>query len=136
MIEAFCGVRAQWQGVAAARTISRRPLRIISVGAGVQSTTLLLLSLAREVETDVAVFCRHRMGAGPVYRHVARLETLCARQRLLCSWCAPATFATRLGRKDFFEAPDYLLGERWIEGDGTAAVHPPAHDRADPSEGS
>lgn len=50
------------------------PLRALSLGAGVQSTTLLLMSLSGEVEPfDVAVFADTQAEPREVYDHLAKL---------------------------------------------------------------
>lgn len=53
------------------------PVRVLSLGAGVQSTTVLLMALAGEIEPiDAAIFADTGDEPEPVYRH---LETLAAR---------------------------------------------------------
>lgn len=52
-----------------------KPLRALSLGAGVQSTTLLLMSLRGEVEPfDVAVFADTQSEPAEVYAHLAKLS--------------------------------------------------------------
>ncbi len=54
---------------------SRRLLRILALGAGVQSSTLLLMSLAGELpRLDAAVFADTQFEPRAVYDHLARLE--------------------------------------------------------------
>lgn len=54
---------------------NRHPLRILSLGAGVQSTTLLLMALAGEIERpDHVIFSDTGWEPKQVYEHLARLE--------------------------------------------------------------
>src|SRR6266540_5820245 len=51
------------------------PLRILSLGAGIQSSTLLLMSLAGELpRLDAAVFADTGWEPKAVYQHLDRLE--------------------------------------------------------------
>jgi hypothetical protein len=51
------------------------PLRILSLGAGVQSTTVLLMALAGEIEPiDAAIFADTGWEPAAVYTHLERLE--------------------------------------------------------------
>jgi hypothetical protein len=55
------------------------PLRVLSLGAGVQSTTLLLLALEGELpRPDLVVFADTQWEPAAVYRHLAYLEGLMA----------------------------------------------------------
>ncbi len=55
------------------------PLRVLSLGAGVQSSTLLLLALEGELPTpDLVVFADTQWEPAAVYRHLAYLEGLMA----------------------------------------------------------
>lgn len=54
-----------------------KPLRILSLGAGVQSTTLLHMMIAGEVEpADHVIFADTGWEPKPVYAHLAKLEAL------------------------------------------------------------
>lgn len=54
-----------------------RPLRILSLGAGVQSTTLLHMMIAGEVEpANHVIFADTGWEPKPVYTHLAKLEAL------------------------------------------------------------
>jgi hypothetical protein len=54
-------------------------LRVLSLGAGVQSTTLLLLALDHVISAfDFAVFAHPRWDTREVYDHLSRLEALSA----------------------------------------------------------
>jgi hypothetical protein len=54
-----------------------KPLRILSLGAGVQSTTLLHMMIAGEIEKpDHVIFADTGWEPKPVYDHLAKLETL------------------------------------------------------------
>jgi len=53
------------------------PLRVLSLGAGVQSTTLLLMILEGELEpVDHIIFADTGYEPEPVYQHLAYLKTL------------------------------------------------------------
>lgn len=53
-----------------------RPLRILSLGAGVQSTTVALMAERGEIEPiDCAIFADTQSEPGPVYRHLAWLTS-------------------------------------------------------------
>ena len=53
------------------------PLRILSLGAGVQSTTLLHMMIAGEIEpADHVIFADTGWEPKPVYAHLAKLEAL------------------------------------------------------------
>ena len=54
-----------------------KPLRILSLGAGVQSTTLLHMMIAGEIEpADHVIFADTGWEPKPVYAHLTKLETL------------------------------------------------------------
>ena len=54
-----------------------KPLRVLSLGAGVQSTTLLLMMLHGEIERpDHVVFADTGWEPQKVYEHLAKLETM------------------------------------------------------------
>ena len=54
-----------------------KPLRILSLGAGVQSTTLLHMMIAGEIEpADHVIFADTGWEPKPVYVHLAKLEAL------------------------------------------------------------
>jgi len=56
------------------------PLRVLSLGAGVQSTTVLLMMLAGELEKpDHIVFADTGWEPQPVYEHLKRLKTMIAK---------------------------------------------------------
>lgn len=56
-----------------------RPLRILSLGAGVQSTTLLLMSIEGVLpKLDAAIFADTQWEPKAVYQHLGRLATLAA----------------------------------------------------------
>jgi hypothetical protein len=53
-------------------------LRVLSLGAGVQSTTLLLMSLAGELEPlDLVIFADTGWEPAAIYEHLERLEERC-----------------------------------------------------------
>src|SRR5688572_21082263 len=53
-------------------------LRVISLGAGIQSSTLLYLAIAGELEADAAVFADTQWEPARVYEHLDKLEALAA----------------------------------------------------------
>lgn len=54
-----------------------KPLRILSLGAGVQSTTLLLMMIHNEIEpADHVIFADTGWEPEPVYQHLNKLEQL------------------------------------------------------------
>ncbi len=61
-------------------TGSRRALRVLSLGAGVQSTALLLMGIHGEFgdRPDVAIFADTRSEPAGVYRHLDWLREFCA----------------------------------------------------------
>jgi hypothetical protein len=53
----------------------KQPMRILSLGAGVQSTTLLYMAIAGEIETfDAAIFADTGWEPRAVYEHVEKLK--------------------------------------------------------------
>lgn len=54
-------------------------VRILSLGAGVQSTTLLLMACAGDLQIDRAIFADTRWEPSAVYAHLTRLESEAAR---------------------------------------------------------
>lgn len=62
------------------QTDTAEPLRIISLGAGVQSTTMLLMSLYGELpRVEHAIFADTQDEPAEVYRHLDKLETECVK---------------------------------------------------------
>ena len=60
-----------------------KPLRILSLGAGVQSTTLLHMMIAGEVEpADHVIFADTGWEPQPVYAHLAKLEALMEKHQI------------------------------------------------------
>lgn len=53
-----------------------RTFHVLSLGAGVQSTTLYLLAMAGEIPCDVAIFADTQDEAEAVYRHLEWLQSL------------------------------------------------------------
>jgi hypothetical protein len=61
-----------------AETPAKRPLRVLSLGAGVQSTTLLRMTIAGELEpADHAIFADTGWEPPAVYRHLEQLKKEC-----------------------------------------------------------
>ena len=57
--------------------IDRKPLRVLSLGAGVQSTSVLLMSAAGELpRLDAAIFADTGWEPRPVYTHLAKLQAV------------------------------------------------------------
>lgn len=59
-----------------------RPLRVISLGAGVQSTALLMLALEGEEPADAAIFADTGWEPRAVYEHLEQLTVLAAMRGL------------------------------------------------------
>ena len=60
-----------------------KPLRILSLGAGVQSTTLLHMMIAGEIEmADHVIFADTGWEPEPVYAHLAKLEALMEKHKI------------------------------------------------------
>lgn len=77
-----------------------RPLRVLSLGAGVQSTTVLLMSLAGEIEPfDVAVFADTQAEPAEVYTHLEKLTAEAERQGLRDEQPAEWAEAVRVDRE-------------------------------------
>lgn len=53
-------------------------VRILSLGAGVQSTTLLLMAVEGEISIDAAIFADTGWEPRAVYEHLSHIETLAA----------------------------------------------------------
>ena len=63
--------------------MTKKPLRILSLGAGVQSTTLLHMMIAGEIErADHVIFADTGWEPKPVYEHLAKLETLMSKHNM------------------------------------------------------
>lgn len=60
-----------------------KPLRILSLGAGVQSTTLLHMMIAGEIEmADHVIFADTGWEPKPVYKHLEKLEALMEKHKI------------------------------------------------------
>jgi hypothetical protein len=64
--------------------VTNKPLRILSLGAGVQSTTLLYMMVKGEIELpDHVIFSDTGWEPKPVYEHLAKLEELMQQHNIL-----------------------------------------------------
>lgn len=53
-------------------------LKVLSLGAGIQSSTLLYMAASGEIEADAAVFADTQWEPGRVYEHLEKLKTIAA----------------------------------------------------------
>lgn len=53
-----------------------KPMRILNLGAGVQSTTLYLMAVRGEIAIDCAIFADLKEEPAPVYRHLEWMQSL------------------------------------------------------------
>jgi hypothetical protein len=92
------------------------PLRVLSLGAGVQSTTLLMLIFDGEISADAAIFADTGWEPRAVYDHLERLRALCDDAALpLHIVSAGRSIRTVDGDTTAGRPPLYLRGEH---GDG------------------
>jgi hypothetical protein len=87
------------------------PLRLLSLGAGVQSTTLLLLILEDEVDADGAIFADTGWEPRAVYEHLARLQALCEDHEFPLYVVSNGNVRDTGGGKDYYDLPYFLLNE-------------------------
>lgn len=109
------------------------PLRVLSLGAGVQSTALLMLILEGEVACDAAVFADTGWEPAAVYGHLEQLRALAAMRGFPLYVVSNGNIRDTTARDDFYHAPYYLrspcsecasLGElpwRWVTDRGEGA---------------
>ena len=88
-------------------------VRVLSLGAGVQSTTLFLMSLAGEVEPfDLAIFADTQAEPAEVYAHLAKLVDHGERHGLLVETVTAGSLTERLldpTRRDGIQVPAFIV---------------------------
>src|SRR5512142_213642 len=84
-----------------------QPLRIISLGAGVQSTALLLLALHGEVAADAAIFADTGWEPAAVYAHLERLRALAAARGFPIHVVRNGDIRDTRQQQAFYDAPYY-----------------------------
>jgi hypothetical protein len=92
------------------------PIRVLSLGAGVQSTALLMLILNGEVECDAAVFADTGWEPAAVYEHLGRLRTLAADRGFPVYVVQAGDIRDTERQKAFYDAPYFLLQPDGTEG--------------------
>lgn len=95
-------------GNAAALTPTEEPLRILSLGAGVQSTALLMLVLDGEVQADAAIFADTGWEPAAVYAHLEQLRVLAAMRGFPVYVVSNGNIRNTASQTDFYDAPYYL----------------------------
>jgi hypothetical protein len=91
-----------------------KPLRVLSLGAGVQSTALLMLVLEGEVHADAAIFADTGWEPAAVYEHLGRLEVLAAMRGFPLFRVQSGDIRDTERQQAFYDAPYFLL-----HGDGS-----------------
>jgi hypothetical protein len=86
-------------------------LHVLSLGAGVQSTTVLMLAFEREIPCDAVIFADTGWEPQAVYDHLERLKTLAADNGLPIHIVSAGNIRDTERRKDFYDIPYYLLNE-------------------------
>lgn len=85
-------------------------LRVLSLGAGVQSTTVLLMSLRGELDPiDHAIFANTGWEPRAVYDHLARLREECDRAGVPLHVVSNGSIRDTERQDRFFDAPFFLL---------------------------
>lgn len=88
-----------------------KPLRVISLGAGVQSTAMLLLALDGEIEADAAVFADTGWEPAAVYTHLEQVTALAAMRGLPVYHVQSGNIRDTERQKAFYDAPYFLLSD-------------------------
>lgn len=91
------------------------PLRILSLGAGVQSTTLLQLCIEGEIPCDAAIFADTGWEPRAVYDHLETLKPLAANAGIPVHVVSEGNIRDTQGRA-FFNIPYFLVGENGEHG--------------------
>ena len=124
---------------------SRRPvaeprLRVLSLGAGVQSTTLALMAAAGEMPMpDCAIFADTQWEPAAVYEHLAKLEATLPFPIYKVTAGAYVTrrwLESTSGGKRFAAIPWFTLSPRGKPGIGRPAMHQGIQTASDPEKGS
>jgi hypothetical protein len=89
--------------------MTHTPLRVLSLGAGVQSSTVLLLALHGELDPlDAAIFADTGWEPRAVYEHLDRLRAECDRAGLPLHVVSAGNIRDTERQKAFYDAPYYL----------------------------
>lgn len=91
-------------------------LRVLSLGAGVQSTALLMLVLDGELEVDAAIFADTGWEPRAVYEHLESLKVLAAMKGLPLHIVSAGNIRDTTRQKDFYDAPYFLRHPDGSEG--------------------
>lgn len=92
------------------------PVKILSLGAGVQSTALLMLALDGEVDVDAAVFADTGWEPRAVYEHLEQIEALAAMRGLPIYRVSRGNIRDTSRQSDFHDAPYFLRQADGSEG--------------------
>lgn len=85
------------------------PLRILSLGAGTQSTALLMLVLAGEVEADAAIFADTGWEPQSVYEHLDQLEVIARMRDFPVYRVENGNIRDTERQQAFYDAPYFLI---------------------------
>jgi hypothetical protein len=92
------------------------PLRVLSLGAGVQSTALLMLVLDGQVECDAAVFADTGWEPAAVYAHLEQLRALAAMRGFPLYVVSNGNIRDTERQQAFYDAPYYLRNADGTDG--------------------
>lgn len=92
------------------------PLRVLSLGAGVQSTALLMLVLDGEVQADAAIFADTGWEPAAVYDHLEQLRVLAAMRGFPVEVVSNGSIRDTVGQSHFYHAPYYLRNPDGTDG--------------------
>lgn len=88
--------------------MSTARLRVLSLGAGVQSTALLMLVLDGEVQADAAIFADTGWEPSAVYDHLEQLQALAAMRGFPLHVVSNGNIRDTHSQAAFYDAPYYL----------------------------
>lgn len=95
-----------------------RPLRVISLGAGVQSSTVLLLAAEGKIgDVDAAIFADTKWEPAAVYEHLKKLKWEAGLAGIPVYEVSDGDIRDTQRRKDFYDAPYFLKHD-----DGTTGM--------------
>lgn len=87
------------------------PLHVLSLGAGVQSTTVLMLALDGEIPCDAAIFADTGWEPRAVYEHLEQIEALAAMKGIPVHRVSAGNIRDTERERAFYDAPYFLLNE-------------------------
>lgn len=99
------------------------PLRILSLGAGVQSTALLMLVLDGEVQADAAIFADTGWEPAAVYAHLEELRALAAMRGFPIHVVSNGNIRDTVSQNAFYDAPYYLRNPDGSDGMSRQCTH-------------